>query len=61
MTNFDSPLPAQLLRTTHGGPTTKLKTLPREKINPTETQLTLDLRGVGLTRTKHYLTGRRLT
>jgi hypothetical protein len=42
MINFDSPSPAQLLRTTPSSPRRshyQTKTLPREKINPTETQL----------------------
>jgi hypothetical protein len=67
MTNFDSPSLAQLLRTTPSSPRRshyQTKTLPREKINQTETQFIqfcLDLRGGGLTRTKYYLTGRCLT
>jgi hypothetical protein len=42
MTNFDSPSPTQLLRKTLSSPRMshyQTKTLPREKINQTETQL----------------------
>jgi hypothetical protein len=42
MTNFDSPSPAQLLRTTPSSPRRshyQLKSFPRENINQSETQL----------------------
>jgi hypothetical protein len=67
MTNFVSPSPAQLLRTTPSSPQRshyQTKNIPQRKDQSnrnTTYRISLDLRGGGLTRTKYYVTGQHLT